>query len=87
MISDVPSNVLTSADNQDEWIELAVSGVAPVGTAAVRFQVLTTGGGGGAARFDGAYLDRAAPVPVPAAIWLLGSAMIGMIGMRRKNAA
>ncbi|MFK8028949.1 MAG: PEP-CTERM sorting domain-containing protein [Gammaproteobacteria bacterium] len=86
-ISDVVSNLLDSNSTPDEWIELAVSGVAPAGTATVRFQVFTTGGGGGAPRFDGAYFDAAAPVPVPAAIWLMGSAMIGMIGLRRKNAA
>ena len=29
----------------------------------------------------------AAPVPVPAAVWLLGSGLIGLIGLRRKMAA
>ena len=29
---------------------------------------------------------NAAPVPVPAAVWLLGSGLIGLIGIRRKNA-
>ncbi len=86
VISDVVSNVLDSTATQDEWMELTLAGVAPVGTATARFQVFTTGGGGGAPRFDAAYFD-AAPIPVPAAIWLMGSAMLGMMGMRRKNAA
>ncbi|CAI8735594.1 conserved exported protein of unknown function [Methylocaldum szegediense] len=28
-----------------------------------------------------------APVPVPAAVWLMGSALVGLIGMRRREAA
>lgn len=27
----------------------------------------------------------AAPVPVPAAVWLLGSGLVGLVGLRRKN--
>jgi hypothetical protein len=27
----------------------------------------------------------ASPVPVPAAVWLLGSGLIGMIGIRRRR--
>ncbi len=87
VISDVVSNLLDASSNIDEWMELTVAGVAPVGTVTARFQVFTTGGGGGAGRYDAAYFDRAAPIPVPAAVWLLGSAMLGMMGMRRKNAA
>lgn len=86
VISDVTSNVLTSASTVDEWIELTLAGVAPAGTATARFQVFTTGGGGGAPRFDGAYLNRTA-VPVPAAVWLLGSGMLGLMAARRKKAA
>jgi hypothetical protein len=26
------------------------------------------------------------PVPVPAAVWLLGSGLLGLIGIRRRNA-
>lgn len=41
-------------------------------------------------RFDGPTLHYgvipAAPVPVPAAVWLLGSALAGMTGLRRRKA-
>ncbi|MBK8814804.1 MAG: CCXG family PEP-CTERM protein [Methylococcaceae bacterium] len=30
-------------------------------------------------------LEQLAPVPVPAAVWLFGSGVIGLIGMRRKS--
>lgn len=30
-------------------------------------------------------VSDAAPVPVPAAVWLLGSGMLGLLGLRRKN--
>jgi hypothetical protein len=33
----------------------------------------------------GSISDRVAPVPVPAAAWLLGSGLIGLIGIRRKK--
>jgi len=32
-----------------------------------------------------AYESAAAPVPVPAAVWLLGSGLLGLVGLRRKN--
>jgi hypothetical protein len=31
------------------------------------------------------YYDDTATVPVPAAVWLLGSGLLGLIGIRRKN--
>ena len=86
VISDVVSNILDSASTIDEWTELTLSGVAPAGTATARFQVFTTGGGGGAPRFDAAYFDNVAAVPVPAAVWLMGSGLLGLMGMRKKAA-
>ncbi|MDC3332659.1 VPLPA-CTERM sorting domain-containing protein [bacterium] len=34
---------------------------------------------------DGAYLVSTSPVPVPAAAWLFGSALIGLTGLKRKK--
>jgi hypothetical protein len=33
------------------------------------------------------YILEISSVPVPAAVWLFGSAMIGVLGLRRKSAA
>ncbi|MBL0714365.1 MAG: VPLPA-CTERM sorting domain-containing protein [Desulfosarcina sp.] len=33
----------------------------------------------------GSGLDVGAPVPLPAAVWLLGSGLIGLVGLRRRN--
>lgn len=50
----------------------------------------TTGGGTplnlGVMTFDGASLEYAA-VPVPAAVWLFGSALVGLVGAARRRAA
>ncbi|OFZ69243.1 MAG: PEP-CTERM domain protein [Betaproteobacteria bacterium RBG_16_58_11] len=36
---------------------------------------------------DEHYISSAAPVPVPAAVWLLGSGLLGLIGVARRKAA
>ena len=36
---------------------------------------------------DGSWLVRTAVVPVPTALWLLGSGLLGLIGVVRRNAA
>ena len=41
-------------------------------------------GGSEVFAFDNIRID-ASPVPVPAAVWLLGSGLVGLIGVRRKN--
>lgn len=34
---------------------------------------------------DPAYWSEVAPIPVPAALWLFGSALLGLIGLRKKQ--
>lgn len=67
----------------DTWFFLEVSGIAPVGTTTARFQIFQ--GGGGAPRFDDATFDRV--VPIPGAVLLLGSGLMGLMGFGRKKAA
>jgi hypothetical protein len=70
-----PSNV---------WQNLTASGVAVAGTAFARVVLITgdfAGPGGGAPRFDDASFSV---VPVPAAVWLFGSAL-GLLGVARRK--
>jgi hypothetical protein len=67
------------------WQNLTASGVAPGGTAFARIVLITgdfAGPGGGAPRFDDASFSV---VPVPAAVWLFGSAL-GLLGIARRKA-
>lgn len=69
---------------------LTASGVAPAGTAFARIVLITgdfgdPGTGGGSAFFDNASLEQTV-VPVPAALWLMGSGLLGLMGLRRKKA-
>ncbi len=82
----VASNVLTSADPQNAWNLLSVIATAPAGTTTARFQVMTdsNGDGGGAPRFDDASFQV---VPIPGALLLMGPALLGLIGFRRKKVA
>ena len=56
-------------------------GIGDIGSIGLRGQE-TTGSGGSAKEFELASMN---PVPVPAAIWLFGSALIGFVGMSRKT--
>lgn len=71
------------------WNFLTVSGVAIAGTSFARLVLITgdflPGGNGGAPRFDDAFLVERV-VPVPAAVWLFGSAL-GMLGWMRRKAS
>jgi len=81
---------ITASTTVNDWNFMTVSGEAIAGTAFTRLVLITgdflPGGFGGAPRFDDAFLvERAAPVPVPASVWLFGSAL-GLLGwMRRKS--
>jgi len=35
-------------------------------------------------QFSGSFLVRQSPVPIPTAVWLFGSGLIGLVGMRKK---
>lgn len=80
-----------------DWFGIGPNNVNDLGSAA-NFYLLAGSGSGGQARVyiladvtlraDGTLFGTApAPVPLPAAVWLLGSGLIGLagIGRRRKN--
>jgi hypothetical protein len=69
---------------QDVWTALGViTAPAPDNTAEVRFIVLGLAGAGGAGFFDD--ISAVQVVPVPAAVWLFGSGLIGLIGVARRK--
>ena len=77
------SNDLTATTPQDIWTEMGVgTAPAPDNTAEARFIVLGLLGSGGAGFFDDV---SATVVPVPAAVWLFGSGLIGLIGIARRR--
>ncbi|MDH3588167.1 MAG: hypothetical protein OEQ74_02060 [Gammaproteobacteria bacterium] len=81
-ILDTFVDVLAQGGPLDTWTLLSVMGVAPAGTDTVRFQVGQNGGG--APRLDDAYFNL---VPIPGAILLMGSGLLGLMGFRRKKVA
>ena len=73
----------------DVWTNIGVVGaIAPAGTASVQLTLITGNfagdPAGGAPRFDEAFLEVSA-VPIPAAVWLFGSGLIGLIGIARRR--
>jgi hypothetical protein len=71
---------------QDVWTSLGVgTAPAPDNTAEVQFIVLGLMSSGGAGFFDDASFDQVV-IPVPAAVWLFGSAL-GLLGWVRRKAA
>ena len=76
----------------DVWTQIGVVD-APVpagGTNGVRLTLITGPfagqPAGGAPRFDAASLE-VQPIPVPAAVWLFGSGLIGLVGLARRRKA
>jgi hypothetical protein len=71
-----------------DWTQLSVQAVAPAGTESARIllihQLTPPAPGQGAIFFDDAKVEI---VPVPAAVWLFGSGLLGMVGMTRRKKA
>jgi hypothetical protein len=84
----------TPGEGAGEWFGTGLSNVNALGAAA-NFYLFTGNGNGGLTRvyeFTGLTLGAdgtLAPVPLPAALWLLGSGLLGVaaIGRRRKTEA
>ena len=82
--------LLTPQDGADisDWTLMEVAGVAPVGTASAQIlllHILTDGTPGtGAIFWDDASLE-VSPIPVPAAVWLFGSGLLGLVGVARRK--
>ncbi|NND60050.1 MAG: hypothetical protein HKN49_07250 [Gammaproteobacteria bacterium] len=88
-IGTVFGDTISAATPTDVWTLLTATGVAPAGTEFARFVLITgpfdpAGPGGGAPRWDDATFEV---VPIPGAILLLGSGLLGLMGIRRKKAA
>jgi hypothetical protein len=78
-------NILDSTSPTDIWTALGVgTAPAPDDTVTVDFNVLVLAPAGGAGFFDTASFDVAA-IPVPAAVWLFGSGLIGLVGVARRK--
>lgn len=71
-----------------DWTQLVINEVAPAGTAIAQILLIhqlvgaDTVPGGGTLRWDDASLTA---VPVPAAVWLFGSGLLGLVGVARRR--
>jgi hypothetical protein len=79
------SNLIDANTPLDVWTQMGVgTAPAPDNTAEVRFIVLGLMASGGAGFFDDISADQVV-VPVPAAVWLFGSGLIGLVGVARRR--
>lgn len=67
---------------QDDWTSLNASPRNRTGRADMGFD---TYNGGSTSATAGVALVKFSPVPIPAAAWLFGSAMVGLAGIKRKK--
>gem|GEM_PF-6308519 len=78
---------LTLDNNASTWESVSKAGYIPVGTTWMLAQVAYNDASlsGGAGFVDGANLSVSS-VPLPAGVWLLGSALLGLAGVARRKA-
>ena len=78
----------TDGGNDFDWTQMMVSAVMPDSTASTRIQLIhileASTSNGGAIFLDDASLEVSA-VPVPAAVWLFGSGLLGLVGVARRK--
>lgn len=72
-----------------DWTMMVASGMAPVGTLSAKVFLLNIQTGdpccnGGSLFWDDVSLEVSA-VPVPAAVWLFGSGLLGLVGVARRR--
>ncbi len=73
-----------TADSTD-WETYAHSYTMAAGATGFKVVLVGTDTAGGQIGFDNLYIDDASAVPVPAAAWLFGSALAGLVAVRRKK--
>jgi hypothetical protein len=90
-VNDGTNTYLAPQDGADvsDWTQLVINEVAPAGTAFAQILLIhqlvgaNTVPGGGTLQWDDASLTA---VPVPAAVWLFGSGLVGLVGVARRKA-
>lgn len=85
--ADVDLSVVQDGAEISDWTQLSLSAVAPAGTVEVQAFLLHIQTGdpccaGGSLFWDDVSLTA---VPVPAAVWLFGSGLLGLVGVARRR--
>lgn len=85
--ADVDLSVIQDGAEISDWTQLSLSAVAPAGTVEVQAFLLHIQTGdpccsGGSLFWDDVSLTA---VPVPAAVWLFGSGLLGLVGVARRR--
>ena len=69
-------------DNVDQWTQISITELAPATAVSAFARLQFIPDGGGAMYWDSASLTQ---VPVPAAVWLFGSGLLGLVGVARRR--